>query len=639
MTDGVGGFACGTVDGRPTRRYHGLLIAVPPGHTRRHLFLAGFDEGIRNAVGDRGALMPPIGDGTAAAATATLTDFALDPATRTEFAVCGARLARQILVPKGRPAVLCRYELLEAEAPLVLELAPRLACRDVDHLHYRNEVLDPRAEWDGSILRVRPYASLPAVVLRVATDAAVDFDTAPRWTCGIAYPVDRARGYDGREDHFVPGTLRVELAPKSSILVAVSLDAPVENPRTLFDSVLDLRRKARRMRAASTADSRVRARLDSRADDFLQVVDGRLGICAGYPWFWEWGRDTCIALAGLTLARGRVDQCARVLQGILPFVRDGLVPNIFGRDPDSSHYGSVDAALWFARAVDQWRRADGRRPALDEALDEALLAIATGYHDGVDRAGDLLGIRADHDGLLHCGDGSTNATWMDARLPEGPVTPRHGKPVEIQALWCSLLDMVAELPSAQAQWRERRDLAFASFEAAFWLPPTEGSPGMLADRVDPDGRADRSIRPNMVLAAALPRSPLSDAQRAAVLAVCDQHLLTPRGLRTLSPSDPAYQPRYRGDVVARDRAYHQGTVWPWLLGAWVELALRVRGRAAEAELRSLLDGFAPELDRVGLDHVSEVFDGDAPHEPGGTIAQAWNTGELLRAYALLEELR
>jgi predicted glycogen debranching enzyme len=295
--------------------------------------------------------------------------------------------------------------------------------------------------------------------------------------------------------------------------------------------------------------------------------------------------------------------------------------------------------LWFARAVDLWRRSGGDRPDVGRVLDDALCTIAAEYHDGT-----ALGIVADSDGLLRCGSADLNATWMDARLPSGPVTPRDGKPVEIEALWCALLDQVAEIGAKgdraeAAIWRERAQRANASFLAAFWLSDAAGTSGYLADRIDPAGHPDPRIRPNMVLAAALPRSPLSAEHKAQILAITERELLTPRGLRTLAPTDPSYVGRYEGDVVSRDRAYHQGTAWPWLLGAYVELALAVEGDGARQRLLALLDGFLPELDRAGLDHVSEVFDGDAPQRPGGTIAQAWNTGEILRAYDLLLDSR
>ncbi|MGE0141903.1 MAG: amylo-alpha-1,6-glucosidase [Planctomycetota bacterium] len=643
-TDGLGGFAMGTLGTAPTRRYHGLLIATPRGTSRRHLFLARVADSVGPRAGARSDLFVVHHDQPRRqepAVPAALSSFSIDPIPAWQFETTDWRVRREVLVPKGRPAVLCHWENLASSEPLLLRIRPFLVCRDLDRLHFHNEALDTESVGADDERRFQPYPALPTVIARVGRSG-----TAPRWIeagewdDGILLETDRARGYDAIEDHFSPGYFELELAAGETVTVAFSIDKAIDDPAALREEVLALRQKARRLRAHATSGSTTRARLDARADDFLQIdAHGRLGICAGFPWFTEWGRDTFLALPGLTLARGRVDQCARVLLGAVRFLHRGLLPNIFGQDRDDSHYGSVDAALWFARAVDLWRRAGGDRPDVARVLDDALIAIAAEYHDGT-----ALGIVADSDGLLRCGSEELNATWMDARLPSGPVTPRDGKPVEIEALWCALLDQVAELCAKAdradaTMWRERAQRANASFLAAFWLPATGRAPGYLADRIDPAGNPDPRIRPNMVLAAALPRSPLSREQKAEVLAITERELLTPRGLRTLAPSDPSYVGRYEGDVVSRDRAYHQGTAWPWLLGAYAELALAVEGDGARPRLLELLDGLLPELDRAGLDHVSEVFDGDAPQRPGGTIAQAWNTGEILRAYDLLEDSR
>lgn len=635
-SDGVGGFAMGSVLGARARRYHGLLVATPDGLARRHQFLARWQDRLILADGTRLELSPATPDlGRGFPAADAIESFTIDPAPTWTLELDGYRLEREILVPKGRAAVLCRWSLLRARLPLTLELVPWLTCRELDRLHHRNTVLDPRTRLDGDVVRVRPYAALPELCLGVgATPRGFRFEEEAAWTIGVELAIERERGYDDHEDEFAPGCFAIPLHEGESVIVAAALERPVDAPETLRERVLDLRRKAMRLRSSATRHAPLRARLEARADEFLYVDrGGRLGVIAGHPWFGEWGRDTFISLPGLTLARERVDQCAKVLAGVLPLLADGLVPNVFGTCREDSQYGSVDAALWYARAIDLWRRAGGVHPRHDAALDAALLEIATRYHEGT-----ALGIRVDEDGLLVCGGAELNATWMDAQLADGPVTPRDGKPVEIVALWCALLDQVAERAPDAALWRTRRDRAWQSFRERFWVadPHTRGA-GWLADRLDRDGHQDPSVRPNMVLAAALARSPLDDRIRAAVLAVTECELLTPRGLRTLSNRDPRYRGHYGGDVVSRDRAYHQGTVWPWLIGSYVELALRVRGDAAVPALRAVLDGFSTTLDEAGLGFVSEVHDGDPPHRPGGAIAQAWSSAELLRAYALLEE--
>lgn len=633
----------GTVSGAPARRYHGLLVATPAGHGKRHHFLARWQEHLRGP----GATALELscmhrGGALESDPRVVIDDFTIDPAPTWTLRAGEVVVEREVLVPRGRSVVLCRWSLRTAGGPCELELRPSLTCREFDRLHRRNEALDPRATRRGDAVWCRPYSALPAVVLSVACrEGTWRWEKAPCWVKGVELPTEAARGYESVEDHFVPGVLFVTLAPGESVIVAASLDEPVAALEQVRRAALDARCARAGSESRTVCSAPLGARLAARADAFLwRDASGRPGVIAGYPWFCEWGRDTFLALPGLTLARGRRDECAAVLEGVLPFLRDGLLPNVFGRSPGESQYGSVDAALWFARAVDLWRRAgtaaiarDGRLDAsLDASLDEALLAIATRYHDGT-----ALGIRADGDGLLLCGDAGLNATWMDAELDGVPVTPRDGKPVEIEALWCALLDQLAER-GAGAPWTDRRDRAWRSFAARFFVErPQDGRGATLADRIAPDGTPDLRVRPNMVLAAALGRSPLSARARAAVLDRSERELLTPRGLRSLSPHDPEYRGRYGGDVVARDLAYHQGTVWPFLLGSHVELALRVRGRRAAPALRALLDGFRDALGEAGLGHVAEVYDGDPPHRPGGTIAQAWSCGELLRACALLEE--
>lgn len=638
--DGCGGFAMGTVSGAPARRYHGLLVATPAGHARRHHFLARWQEHLR----EPGAAALELscmhrGGELEFDPRVTIDDFTIDPAPTWTLRAGEVVVEREVLVPRGRSVVLCRWSLRSAVGPRELELRPSLTCRELDRLHHRNDALDPRAPRRGDAVWCRPYSALPAVVLSVAcTGRAWRWEESPHWVTGVDLPTEAARGYEHVEDHFVPGALVVTLAPGESVIVAASLDEPLAAPEEVRSTAIAARRSRSGSESVATRSAPIRARLAARADAYLwRDASGRPGVIAGYPWFGEWGRDTFLALPGLTLARGRRDECAAVLGGVLPFLRDGLLPNVFGPDPAASQYGSVDAALWFARAVDFWRHAGGaatgRGEPLDEALDAALLAIATRYHDGT-----ALGIRADGDGLLLCGDERLNATWMDAELDGVPVTPRHGKPVEIEALWCALLDQLVER-GAGSPWTDRRDRAWGSFAARFFVErPQDGRGATLADRIAPDGTLDLRVRPNMVLAAALARSPLSARARAAVLDRSERELLTPRGLRSLSPHDPEYRGRYGGDVVARDLSYHQGTVWPFLLGSHVELALRVRGGRAAPGLRALLDGFQDALGEAGLGHVAEVYDGDPPHRPGGTIAQAWSCGELLRACTLLEEL-
>ncbi len=422
--------------------------------------------------------------------------------------------------------------------------------------------------------------------------------------------------------------LELDLGPGQVAVAAFSLGSVCEQPEATWNTIAA--RANDREHAVATAADPLRARLDRTAADFFyRAVGDRPGVLAGYPWFGEWGRDVFVALPGLSIARDQLAVCEAVLQGALPFLRAGLLPNIYGRTKADSHYGSCDAALWFALAVQRFAAAGGNAELVRTVLVPALASIADAYVGGTE-----LGLAVDAEGLLLAGREDLNATWMDARTSRGPVTPRAGQPVEIQGLWYSLLAVLVE--HGEGRFRELRDRCGEAFVRRFWRADEQ----CLADRVLAGG-IDPAVRPNMVLAAALPHSPLTLAQRAGVVKKAAAELLTPRGLRTLSPRDPAYRGRYEGGIDSRDGAYHQGTAWPWLGGFYVEAALRSVSKQKRSkvvlELRAWLAGFLPELDRAGLDHVSEVFDGDEPQRPGGTFAQAWNSGELLRALWLCEQ--
>ncbi len=656
-TDGRGGFATSTILDCPTRRYHGLLTASLGDDVGRHLFLTRYDTAVvaPGAEPDGSDLRADLGLACyrggvlAPRADHIVTGFRRAPHPITTFQAGPLQIRREVLMPKGRPVILVRYEVLGAAGPVTLEARPLLACRQVDALRQRHDDLDERVHVDASGFAVRPEPALPEIHFRTGgvDPAAVQFEESPCWYEGIELRADLDRGYDGHEDNWCPGVLRIELHPDApSVVLAASLDAPIDDPADLWDRVLRLRDSAVRHSAEQVGDAEgtplsTRARIAATADDFFGVTErGRLGICAGFPWFGEWGRDVFIALPGLTLPRGRLAQCARVLLGALPFLRGGLLPNIYGSDPDDSHYGSVDAALWYARAVGLFADHGGSPEALREQLFPALCAIAEAYGSGQGEVA-ALGVRPTDDGLFEAGSPELNATWMDAQTHEGPVTPREGVAVELAALYCELLARCAEFaerfddPTGAARWQARADRAATAFLQRLWLDAPAPAGQFLADRHH-RGAPVAEVRPNMVMAAALRLSPLDTAQRLAVVERVERDLLTPRGLRTLAPDDPAYRGVYRGDGYTRDNAYHQGTVWPWPLGFYVEACLRARGAADAPRLRALLDGFAPHLDEAGLDHVSEVFDGDAPHRPGGTIAQAWSSAELLRAWDLLD---
>jgi 4-alpha-glucanotransferase len=356
-----------------------------------------------------------------------------------------------------------------------------------------------------------------------------------------------------------------------------------------------------------------------------------LTVIAGYPWFADWGRDAMIALPGLAIETGRLDEAGRVLRCFAGAASEGMIPNCFDEATGRPEYNTVDASLWFLQALADYAEAGGDEALVEDRLWPVALEIVERY-----RRGTRFGIRADSDGLILAGDADTQLTWMDARVGGRPVTPRFGKPVEVQALWISGLARMEDL--AETLGREPPEAcglgegARAAFDAAFW----NDRAGCLFDCLYPDGRADASVRPNQIFAVGLPYAPLSGDRAKRVVAVVRYRLLTPRGVRTLARDDPSYRGRYEGGPAERDAAYHQGTVWPWLLGPYGDAVFRVeRAECARGECTQLLEGLLDAMDEAGLGQIGEIFDGDPPHRPGGCIAQAWSVAAAIHLWRLV----
>ncbi|HEB52262.1 MAG TPA: hypothetical protein ENI87_03290 [bacterium] len=641
LTDGRGGYACGTARDLAMRRYHGFWIVRPAGEVRRRMVVAALDERVGPRGGDaddgvpRAHLMHAHWRGQARPSPGHAeVDFRPRPVPSWTFRTAYGSVTRQVVLQRaadGQPsALLVRWRNLEDRA-LRLHVRPLLGWCDADHLPQQHESFAADVCARGASWGVQPDASLPRLWL--SADGVASYTAEPVWYTGFVYELDRRRGYDHVGDRWSPGFVAFDLRARGEVTLAFALGEPVDDAALAFDAAL--RQHEQSWRRASADEQPLTARLALGGDDFLyRGVGDRLGVLAGFPWFFEWGRDVFLALPGLTLAREDAQTCAEVLTGCLPFLHRGLLPNVYGRDIASSDYGSCDAALWFALAVQRFADAGHDPELVRERLLPALRSIVEHYRAGTD-----LGMAVTADGLLAAGREDLNATWMDARTARGPVTPRAGLPVEIQALWYALLAFVAEHePDDGGDYAGLRDRCGEAFVRAFWLKQH----GYLADCVH-DDIADRTVRPNMVVASALARSPLTMAKRRKVVDRAGRELRTPRGLRTLSPDDPRYVGVYGGGPEERDRAYHQGTVWPWLLGFFVEASLRAtakrsRKQRAREHLAELDELLRVELERGGIDHVNEVYDGDPPHRPGGTFAQAWNTGELLRAYRLCRDV-
>ena len=629
-TNGKGGFASTTVLGANTRRYHGLLTAALTPPVRRHVLVSRLEEVIE-AEGKAVELGCNFYRGTVhPTGHRYLSSFRLDPFPMSTYWVGERGLEKAVFMVHGEDTVVVRYTLF-AGPGCFLQVRPFLAFRDYHSLTHRNDVLDRRVGRRDGTASVRPYGDLP--MLHFHHDAR-ELLAQGDWWMRHQYPREAERGFDCEEDLFSPFALRFELSTGSSVFVVASLD------RSSRPDAAALERAERRRRREVVDAVRRRApgldeRLALAADAF--VVD-RFGagstVIAGYPWFTDWGRDTMVSLPGLCLATGRLAEARDILQTFARSIDRGMIPNVFPDGGQAPEYNNVDGTLWFARACGQYVAASGD---LDSARNLFLPALrdVIRHH----RAGTRYGIRVDADGLLRAGAESIPLTWMDAKIGGRAITPRAGKPVEVQALWIDALDTTADLARQLGDdvgVRECLELsraARASFARRFWF--AEG--GFLYDVVDdPDGHDDSTLRPNQILAVSLPRQPILDEGRSrAVVSVVTRELLTPYGLRTLSRGDRRYAAHYGGDARARDGAYHQGTVWPWLIGPYVSAYLRAYGRstAAVAHARASVEGLLRFFASDGLGQIPELFDAEEPQRPGGSIAQAWSVAEVIRLLA------
>ncbi len=669
LTNALGGFAMGTATGLPTRRYHGHLIAAMSPPVRRVLALGPIAETV--------ILDPDDPDPDARAVHVQPFHFAGQPepseaprpvrfersaegwcrwtyefdATRAAGETLRVRLVRTHTLADGHNAASVRYELT-AHAPVRLELRPITPLRDMHDLVAPD---DPGPELERSwadaqgnplVLVARDGVGL---TLRVTAEVgSASFRAETHTWHGLSYAWEAARGLDDAEDAPSPGVFEIVGDGTLDARLDASANARTA-PREPEPAGTAPRADRRRSMIAHLRDAcptedlyraQTIARLACAADDFVVHsaalgADGR-SIIAGYPWFADWGRDSMIALPGLLLLTGRHDEAFGVLDTFGRARKNGLIPNRFDDDAGPAHYNTADASLWFVHACTQYLHASNDTERYLDALAPACAEIIEAHTEGTDYK---IGMDP-ADWLVRAGDERTQLTWMDAKRDGVCFTPRHGKPVEINALWHNALGSFADGleradPACAASLRQTAERVAASFRDAF----ANGPEGGLVDCLTPEGRrwrASTEVRPNQVFAVSLPHSPLGADTQRRVVGVVREHLLTPVGLRTLAPDDPGYQARFEGSIFERDAAYHNGTVWPWLMGPYVEALLRSESFSTDsrAHAKRLLDGLARELDHNGMGQVWEIYDADEPRTPDGCIAQAWSVSELIRGYAL-----
>lgn len=671
--DGLGGFASGTVSGRRTRRYHAWLLTATTPPTGRLVLVNGAEVQVVTPQGTfplSTQLYAPYcvhPDGHR-----LIAEFTREPWPTWVYRLPdGTQITHDLFVPHGSAGIVLRWRMDAGASETKLIVRPLMSGRDYHCLHHSNPVF--RSECERSIERLvwQPYPGLPEVI--ALTNGS--YEHRPMWFYNFRYEVEAERGLDCDEDLISPGEMRWDLGDTDAVCVwttngpqGLKLDEGV-TVRDWSHQLVVAERKRRQKLASGAALSNVVATCEwnsshgqtvandhvapetyaallRAADAYIVQRGSGKTIIAGYPWFTDWGRDTFIALRGLCLTTGRLADAERILVDWAGTVSEGMLPNRFPDYGSEPEFNSVDASLWFIIAVhDFLLQVDGLGAAKKSDAEPneyslspehrcrllaAIDAILTGYATGT-----RFGIRSTPDGLLQAGVPGVQLTWMDAKVGDWVVTPRIGKPVEIQALWLNALHAGAELCES-AKWQHMLAAGTAEFREQFW---NEAS-NCLFDVVDADhvvGRVDGSIRPNQLLAVGgLPIGLLDEERARRVVDIAESLLLTPLGLRTLNRTAPQYHAHFTGSIHARDAAYHQGTVWPWLLGPFVDAWLRVRGRTPIAKAEARKRFIAPliaHLEEAGLGHVSEVADGDAPHTPRGCPFQAWSLGELLRVIA------
>lgn len=617
-TNRAGGYMSTTIVCCNTRKYHGLMVCPRNEEEgNNYVLLSSVDETvIQNehqfnlAIHRFPGVYEPRGH-------KYITDFTYTPCPAITYRVGGVLLKKELLWIHSRTQLLIRYTLLEAKSETWLKLRPFLAFRDRHSLSKANPVADGRSFPVSNGVRCRLYDGFPW--LHMQSNVESEFVPAPDWYYNFEYPEEMRRGYPYREDLMTNGLFELKIATGQSVIFSCST---AEVDQSTLDAVFrdEIVRRSDKIDFLSC--------LRHSARQFIVRHGNRTEVVAGYPWFGRWGRDTFIALPGITLTRDDVGSCLEVIDTMTREMKDGLFPNM------GEAYNSVDAPLWFFWTLQALEKYIGSREIWDRYGDK-MKQVLEAYRRGIG-----ANIRVHENGLVWASNEHLAMTWMDAVVDGKPVTGRDGYQVEINALWynavCYTLRLAAESNDTAfiARWSVIPEQIKQSFLEMFWFPRGE----YLADYVDGNGQ-NTFIRPNQIIAGALPYCMLSDVQRLSMIDVVGRHLLTPKGLRTLSPNNPLYQGHYGGDQPTRDRQYHQGTVWPWLLEHYVKANFDIHGASYLSEAEEILRGFDDAISEYGIASIAEIYDGDPPHHPAGAISQAWSVGAILRIVQMIRETK
>ncbi|MBP5611597.1 MAG: glycogen debranching enzyme family protein [Bacteroidales bacterium] len=616
-TNRGGSFCSTTIIGCNTRKYHGLLICpIPKFDNHRYVFLSSLDENViqHDAEFNLG-IHQYDGDVYFPKGHKYVVDFEADSLVKTTYRVGGVILTKESLMSDHEEQIMIRYTLVQAQSATKLRFKPFLAFRSMHTLSKANMVADTQVRPVANGVVSAMYDSLPSLYMQMSKKC--DFVQVPDWYYNIKYAKEEERGYECCEDLFVPGYFEVDIKKGESIIFSASLK---EEKPAYFKRKFTAAQERRLPRESFYHC------LTNAANQFVLFDSNRqMKIVAGYPWYGTRGRDTFIALPGLTLATGDVDTCQAVLDTVVSHMTDGVFPKVGSRE---KVYDTADTPLWFIYAVQEYARYVQDDKAVWKKYGPYVKQVLESY-----RSGRLPNhIRMDDNGLIYAAEDGKALTWMDAVVDGEPVTQRAGYPVELSALWynavCFALEMARKNGDRKfvSVWRTLPETIKGSFLARFYDEDRDG----LADVAGADWQ-DWSVRPNQIIATALEYSPLTPEMMKNVLDVADRELLTPRGLRSLSPNDPRYSALCEGDQVAREHVHYQGAVWPWLIGFFATGWLRIHKRSGIAKIRRLVLGFEEEMTQHGISTISEVYNGDPPYVGKGAISQAWSVAALLTA--------
>lgn len=614
-TNRSGTYTSTTIIGCNTRKYHGLLVVPQPQiDSQNHVMLSNVHETVIQHGASFNLGISKFPGNYSPRGHKYLEDFDSEPIPKLTYRVGGVLLQKELILDTNRDRVMIRYTLLDAHSPTKIRVAPFLAFRPYHNLMKANTFINKKFNKVPNGVKFQLYEKYDPLYIQLSKKG--EFIPAPDWYYNIEYIQERERGYDYQEDLYVPGHFEFDITKGESVILSAGLtEADPKTREAAFKKEI-----ARRIPRNNFENC-----LKNSAGQFIRKRNGDTRIIAGYPWFGWWGRDTFVAAPGLTLPSGEYQTFLDIMDSMSKDLHGPLFPNV--GSGVMTNMNSIDAPMWYFWSLQQYVIYTNDLKTIKDRYLGKMQGIIEGYINGTD-----FNIKVQENGLVYGGEEGKALTWMDAVTPEGPVTPRMGCPVEIQALWYNALCFYHEL-TGDEKILALAEKTKASFIKEFWSEKH----GYLADVVD-GNQKDWSVRPNMVFATSLPYTMLSESQNDQVLEIVKSKLLTTRGLRSLSPDDYAYKGYYFGDQITRDQAYHNGTVWTWPLGHFVEGYIKLHGKSSFNFIKKIIKGFDGVMTQYGVGTVAELYDGDPPHRPKGAISQAWSVAELLRMMDLVKKI-